>query len=258
MWIISVPLKVQISKKGYFALNLNVYRNAHYMTLNKAKVVFKELITPFLVQIPKLKCCSLEYVLYPKTNRLCDVSNVCSIVDKFFSDAFVESGHLEDDNYTFIKDIKYRFGAVDPENPRVDVIITTEEPVKGKNTMQIILVESEIKEAIKLYMQKTIGLAEGRNIAVEFVSTRGSDGLKANIDVLSEQKEYEFDVATETFAERTSPQKPIKQIDQEMVEEEDTFREEPEKEGSSESEQETSTTHSGKSLFAGMKRPQNN
>lgn len=251
MWIISVPLKVQISKKGYFALNLNVYRNAHYMTLNKAKVIFKELITPFLVQIPKLKCCSLEYVLYPKTNRLCDVSNVCSIVDKFFSDAFVEAGHLEDDNYTFIKDIKYRFGAVDPENPRVDVIITTEELVKGKNNMQIILVESEIKEAIKLYMQKNIGLSEDRDIAVEFVATRGSDGLKANIDVLNK-------TVVESTSNKPDPAKSLEEIDQEMIEEEDTFREEPEKESSSESEQETSTTHSSKSLFAGMKRPQNN
>lgn len=254
MWIVSVPLKVQISKKGYFALNLNVYRNAHYMTLNKAKVVFKELITPFLVQIPKLKCCSLEYVLYPKTNRLCDVSNVCSIVDKFFSDAFVESGHLEDDNYTFIKDIKYRFGAVDPENPRVDVIITTEKPVKGKNTMQIILVESEIKEAIKLYMQKNIGLSEDRDIAVEFVATRGSDGLKANIDVLNKTVVKPESIEPEKMEFDKDPER----IDQKIVEEEDTFREEPEKEGSSESEQETSTTHSGKSLFAGMKRPQNN
>ena len=254
MWIVSVPLKVQISKKGYFALNLNVYRNAHYMTLNKAKVVFKELITPFLVQIPKLKHCSLEYVLYPKTNRLCDVSNVCSIVDKFFSDAFVESGHLEDDNYTFIKDIKYRFGAVDPENPRVDVIITTEEPVKGKNSMQIILVESEIKEAIKLYMQKNIGLSEDRDIAVEFVATRGSDGLKANIDVLNKTVVE----LTPIDPERMEPVKSLEEIEQGMIEEEDTFREEPEKEGFSESEQETSTAHSGKSLFAGMKRPQNN
>ena len=254
MWIISVPLKVQISKKRYFALNLNVYRNAHYMTLNKAKVIFKELITPFLVQIPKLKCCSLEYVLYPKTNRLCDVSNVCSIVDKFFSDAFVESGHLEDDNYTFIKDIKYRFGAVDPENPRVDVIITTEELVKGKNNMQIILVEPEIKEAIKLYMQKNIGLSEDRDIAVEFVATRGSDGLKANIDVLNKTVVK----PTPIESEKKEPVKSLEEIEQEMVKEEDTFREEPEKEGSSESEQETSTAHSGKSLFAGMKRPQNN
>lgn len=254
MWIISVPLKVQISKKRYFALNLNVYRNAHYMTLNKAKVIFKELITPFLVQIPKLKCCSLEYVLYPKTNRLCDVSNVCSIIDKFFSDAFVESGHLEDDNYTFIKDIKYRFGAVDPENPRVDVIITTEELVKGKNNMQIILVESEIKEAIKLYMQKNIGLSEDRDIAVEFIATRGSDGLKANIDVLNKTVVK----PTPIEPERKEPVKSLEEIEQEMVEKEDTFREEPEKEGSSESEQETSTAHSGKSLFAGMKRPQNN
>lgn len=242
MWKISVPLRVQISKNGFFALNLNVYRNAHYMTLNKAKVTFKEFIAPFLVQIPKLKSCSLEYVLYPKTHKLCDVSNVCSIVDKFFSDALVELGHLEDDNYTFIKDIKYSFGKVDPENPRIDVIITGD-PVEEEQ-MQIILVESEIKEAIKLYMQKTIGLSEDRDIDVEFIATRGSDGLKANIDVINKPNTQSLVLKRE-----------IKKVEQEIAEE----PEKEEEESFEEKQEEISedTPQRSKSLFADMKRPQN-
>lgn len=52
--------------------------------------------------------------------------------------------------------------------------------------MQITLIESEIKQAIKLYLQNNIGLSEKKDIKVDFTATRGSEGLKASIDVLPE------------------------------------------------------------------------
>lgn len=52
--------------------------------------------------------------------------------------------------------------------------------------MQITLIESEIKQAIKLYLQDNIGLSEKKDIKVDFTATRGSEGLKASIDVLPE------------------------------------------------------------------------
>lgn len=183
MYKISLPIRVPVSKKSYFALNLNVYRNAHYITLNNAKVAFKEMIFPFLGSIPDMKNCSLEYVLYPKTNRLCDVSNVCSIVDKFFCDALVEAGKIEDDNYTFIKSVTYRFGSVDKDNPRVDVYINSIEP-KENDEMQITIIEHEIKDAIKLYLKQNIGLSDDKTIEVEFSTTRGEKGTTATIDIL--------------------------------------------------------------------------
>lgn len=51
--------------------------------------------------------------------------------------------------------------------------------------MQITLIENEIKAAIKLYLEKNIGLSHEMNIAVDFTATRGSEGLKASIDVNS-------------------------------------------------------------------------
>lgn len=201
MYKISLPIRIPVSKKSYFALNLNVYRNAHYITLNNAKVAFKEMITPFLAQIPHMESCSLEYILYPKTNRLCDVSNICTVVDKFFSDALVETGHIPDDNYTYIKSITYRFGSVDKDNPRVDVIIRPEEPNK-ENDMQITIIESEIKEAINLYLQKQIGLSKDKRIAVEFAATRGSDGMKAFIDIIEASTEpAEMPIASEPVSQ---------------------------------------------------------
>lgn len=51
--------------------------------------------------------------------------------------------------------------------------------------MQITLIETEIKDALKFYLQNNIGLSKDKNIRVDFTATRGSEGLKASIDVVS-------------------------------------------------------------------------
>ena len=121
--LVVVPLSVPQSKKKNFILNLNVYRNAHFFTLNTAKRNFKEAILEQVMQLPALTNIHLEYTLYPKTKRLCDVSNVCCIVDKFFADTLVECGKLPDDNYKYLARITYRIGKVDAANPRMEVRI---------------------------------------------------------------------------------------------------------------------------------------
>lgn len=123
MWTITLPLRVPISKKSDFILNLNEYRNSHFLVLNKAKVTFGEMVRPLLKDLPTMEQCSLEYTLFPATRRKCDVSNICSIVDKFFSDTLVDAGKITDDNYEIVLGAQYLFGCVDKGNPRVDVTI---------------------------------------------------------------------------------------------------------------------------------------
>lgn len=118
------PLRIQVSKKKHFALNLNVFRNSHYMTLNKAKVNFKATMTEQINQLPELNRITVHYVLYPKTKRRTDLGNVISVVKKFLEDALVELGKLPDDDYTHIIGSSESFGAVDKHNPRVEIIIT--------------------------------------------------------------------------------------------------------------------------------------
>lgn len=119
---IDLPITVQVGRKQY-ALNLNFYRNAHYAVLNNMKVNFTSLVHEKLVDLPCFKQVDLIYTLYPKTKRLCDVANVCSIVDKFFCDALVKYHKLEDDNYQIVTSVAYQFGAIDPVKPRVTVEI---------------------------------------------------------------------------------------------------------------------------------------
>ena len=127
MWTVSLPIRILLPRKKkddvIFDLNLNTYRNTHYLILNEAKIRYKEIVTPLIKHIPKLEGCGMDFVLYPGSRRLCDVSNICSIVEKFFNDAFVEAGKIEDDNYLFIPVSRYNFGAVDVNNPRVDLTI---------------------------------------------------------------------------------------------------------------------------------------
>lgn len=65
----------------------------------------------------------MYYVLYPKTKRLTDIGNVCSVHQKFVEDALINLGTIEDDNYTFIHGSVFTFGGVDKLNPRVTVEI---------------------------------------------------------------------------------------------------------------------------------------
>lgn len=120
--IIDLPLGIKIGRKNY-ALNLNIYRNTHFLVLNRMKVEFSESLKDKLSTLPSFTKIHLIYTLYPKTRRLCDVANICSIVDKFFCDALVRANKIEDDNYTYIPTIEYKFGSIDKDNPRVTVEI---------------------------------------------------------------------------------------------------------------------------------------
>lgn len=168
MWTISLPLRIPVSRNKLFSLNLNIYRNTHFQTLNKAKQNFNDLARELLVGVPKLKACSLEYVLYPASRQLCDISNVCTVVDKFFSDALVDCGILEDDNYQFIADVRFRFGQIDKANPRAEVIIRSpdhqpkeEDPMKisTKTVTFVSLTRDDLVTAIREYVGKQVTLA---------------------------------------------------------------------------------------------------
>lgn len=97
-----------------FALNLNVYRNAHYQVLNKAKIIFKNQLLAQYPEIKRIKArrVQIEYYIEKCDNRKFDIMNVISIVDKFFLDALVEFGCIPDDNYNHVI---YKAPFVSPE-----------------------------------------------------------------------------------------------------------------------------------------------
>lgn len=128
---IILPLSVTLPRKTkadkVFTLNLNIYRNSHHMTLNQAKVAWKDIVAvavqglPFNVTAPHL----FTYTVFPGSGRSFDIANVCSIIDKFTCDALQELGIIANDNYKSIPMVIYRIGKIDKENPRCELVITS-------------------------------------------------------------------------------------------------------------------------------------
>jgi hypothetical protein len=130
--IIALPLVVIIPRKTKenktFALNLNIYRNSHHMTLNQAKELYGQIVKARIGArskwYPPTPPLLFTYTVYPANNRKFDLANVLPIVQKFTDDALIEWGVIPDDCYKVIPAINYRFGGVDKESPRVELEIT--------------------------------------------------------------------------------------------------------------------------------------
>ena len=111
-----------VTKKG--AIAVNWYRNAHHHESNAAKKKFKLLIQDQLNQFDKIETpIKIKYNYYAARNNSPDLDNFVGTVKKFFQDALVESGLIEDDNVKFIVGNSEVYGGIDRENPRVEAEI---------------------------------------------------------------------------------------------------------------------------------------
>ena len=272
-WTITLPWKVPLSKNKDFPVNLNYYRNACFQELNKAKINFKELVSPLLGSVLCMESCSLHYVIFPSSKRECDISNVCSIADKFFSDTLVSSGKITDDNFKVIPNISFSYGQVDPLNPRIEVTITpigkTLNSLEPKDKdMQIILSQEEITEAITAYVGIQLTVAENFAISVALTSAR-NEGVSATVNLVP--VEAKPALVGKPTSRKTAPtattvvkaEVPTEALDQPVVEEaESAVAEDPEP-----IEEEvpvapvtpepTVPATKPRSLFGGMVKPQN-
>src|SRR5690349_5396357 len=174
-YVISSPLSVPVTTKKRFYLNLNQYRNAHHFTLARAKVNFHEIMAPRVKSLPQFATVHLIFTLFPGSEQLVDTSNVCSIVDKFFSDVLVKCNKIKDDNRKIVLSATYRYGEIDRLNPRVEVTIVpgefasavaTEQP-KGEKPMQITINQVEIEKAIEARIRSQIMVREGFRIDID-------------------------------------------------------------------------------------------
>tara|TARA_Y100000310_G_scaffold320291_1_gene376596 strand:- start:115 stop:546 length:432 start_codon:yes stop_codon:yes gene_type:complete len=122
--IISMPLFIDLERKTKptkrYYINLNNYRNWHYQVNNKLKAKYKYIVRPALYGV-KFKYIALNFILHRGDRRRVDRANILSIHEKFLCDAIVECGCIKDDNDNFLHSSHYYTGAIDKENPRVDI-----------------------------------------------------------------------------------------------------------------------------------------
>lgn len=149
---------MKVNKRGDTeSLNLNVYRNLHFYQLSYQKNAFHKYVKTRLSGLPRLGKVKLHYEIHPKSKGRLDTMNVGSVVDKFFSDALVECGVIEDDDYNNVIFNSFCFGSVNPKDPHVLITITETEP-RRKNNMRILLDQNEIQQALENFVQ-TMGLS---------------------------------------------------------------------------------------------------
>ena len=121
----NLPLFIEtgVKKKRKNYLNLNIYRNMPFHMNNNLKRDMKRIVAgacpPF-----NYTCFELEYKLYLPNQMKRDISNVCSVIDKFQCDALVELGYVPDDNYDYLKKVTYLFGGIDRDKSRCEVTVT--------------------------------------------------------------------------------------------------------------------------------------
>lgn len=110
-------------------LNLNYYRNAYFRTLSAMKAEFhrvavrivrpqKKAIEALMRRGPVM----ITYTVYPFQKS--DPANVACIVDKFFCDVLQKTRCVSNDDHEHIAEVRYRYGAVDREKPRCEVVIS--------------------------------------------------------------------------------------------------------------------------------------
>lgn len=179
-----IYLKIGVKKKKTFSLNLNTYRNTHFQTLNKVKILFHDMVTLRIGHLPRMTKVRLRYSLFFGSERDIDIANICTVVDKFFCDTLVNSGKLSDDNRKVISDIRFEWGGVDVKNPRVDVTLDEIEVAQEtEQPMQITLVQSEIEDALRAFVLNQIAIRDDQTINFEFKATRGEEGIVATLNI---------------------------------------------------------------------------
>lgn len=134
----SLPLRVRVSKKKFFILNLNNYRNAHHRVLSSAKRGYTDIVLDTLADfdpLPRYKRIKVHYKVFPASNRRYDGNNVVSIVDKFLMDALVKKGVIPDDNIAHVACYHWLPMPPDKDNPRIEVHIEDLDAGGGFDTL---------------------------------------------------------------------------------------------------------------------------
>ena len=116
-----LPRKTKKDKN--ISLNLNWYRNVHYLVNNQVKKIYNDCIYS---QIKDTKIdwqYTLSFTLYYK--RKSDIWNWVSVIEKYFNDCLVNNWCVEDDNIEYFIWHDCKVWWKDNDNPRMEIKINT-------------------------------------------------------------------------------------------------------------------------------------
>lgn len=108
-----LPLKIRVSKKKMYYINMNTYRNAnHHVTAAAKKAYTHMLFSMETKEIPFPPPYIFVYRMFYNRNAQFDVANFMSILDKFVSDALTMKEVIPDDSARYVKSTLYEFAGI--------------------------------------------------------------------------------------------------------------------------------------------------
>lgn len=116
---VDLPRKTKKAKRVY--INLNTYRNLHYVVSNQVKKAYLEIVREQLEGVTIDTPVVVTYKVFKQSARKLDKMNVVAITSKFLLDAVTELGCWEDDNDDHVKTEIIWSTEIDRANPRVEV-----------------------------------------------------------------------------------------------------------------------------------------
>ena len=185
--VLHLPLRIRnrVKTESYFYINMNEYRNAPFHELSDMKIKFAEMVRDQIAPLPQFDWVEFEYILFPGSAREMDTNNICSIVDKFFCDAFVKAQKLPDDNYKYLRKSIFRFGEIDRNNARVELRITGQ--IRSQQVqLQALLDHNDFMAALDAYVRKAFPIPEGTTPSIDITAGRGDKGYSAVVSYASE------------------------------------------------------------------------
>ena len=117
--------KLKTKKDRKVSISLNWFRHAHHRDYTKAKNLYCEIMAEQIKQFDPIKGkLKIHYEFYAARNDSPDLDNFVGAAKKFFQDALVKNGLIEDDNVNFITKNSESYSGIDKENPRIEAFIT--------------------------------------------------------------------------------------------------------------------------------------
>ena len=184
--VLHLPLRIRnrVKTESYFYINMNEYRNAPFHELSDMKIKFAEMVRDQIAPLPQFDWVEFEYILFPGSAREMDTNNICSIVDKFFCDAFVKAQKLPDDNYKYLRKSIFRFGEIDRNNARVELHITGQ--IRSQQVqLQALLDHNDFMAALDEYVRKAFPIPEGTSPTIDITAGRKENGYSAVVSYAS-------------------------------------------------------------------------
>lgn len=125
----TLPLTVTLKRKTKadrkVSINLNWFRHAHHRDYDAAKVVYADMMKEQLTSVdgPEGKI-HIHYDYYAARNNSPDLDNFVGAAKKFFQDAMVKHGFIEEDNVNVIVSASEAYCGIDRESPRIEAFIS--------------------------------------------------------------------------------------------------------------------------------------